>query len=98
MKTVVVLAIAAATVAFRQTSPAHSSTVEKTTWDSVYTQAQAARGDTLYKAACAKCHGATLTGGSGADDGGPLSGKDFLGSWNGMTLDQLFNKIYTTMP
>jgi mono/diheme cytochrome c family protein len=96
MKTLVALAVAAATVtAF--TSPARGTILraDKTTWDSVYTESQAARGDTLYKATCAKCHGATLTGG---DEGGPLVGRDFAASWNGMTLDQLFEKIRTTMP
>ena len=73
------------------------SAFDKTTWDSVYTDAQAARGDSLYKATCAKCHGPTLKG-TDNGDGGPLVEKQFLDSWNGMTLDQLFSKIYTTMP
>lgn len=70
--------------------------LDKTTWDSVYTDAQAAHGDSLYKASCAKCHGANLKGTPA--DGGPLVEKEFLDSWNGMTLDQLFNKIWKTMP
>ena len=56
---------------------------------------QAARGETLYKATCLKCHGAMLTGG---DDGSPLTGTTFLGNWNGLAMDQLYDKIYTTMP
>ena len=64
-------------------------------WDSVYTDAQAARGDSLYKAGCANCHGATLAGG---DDGTPLIGDAFLGSWNGLTLADLYDKIRSTMP
>src|SRR5579885_1378522 len=69
--------------------------MDKTTWDSVYTAAQAAHGDTLYHTTCAKCHGATLGGG---EDGGPLVGPNFLSNWNGLAMDQLFDKIYTTMP
>ena len=69
--------------------------LERTTWDSVYTAAQAAHGDTLYHATCTKCHGPTLGGG---DDGGPLVGPNFLANWNGLAMDQLFDKIYTTMP
>lgn len=69
--------------------------LDKTTWDSIYTTTQAARGDTLYHASCSKCHGATLGGG---DDGSPLTGPNFLANWNGLAMDQLFDKIYTTMP
>jgi mono/diheme cytochrome c family protein len=67
----------------------------RTTWDSVYTATQAAHGDTLYKAGCVKCHGATLAGG---DQGSPLTGSSFLGDWSGLTLDQLFDKVLSTMP
>lgn len=64
-------------------------------WDSVYTDAQAAHGDSLYKTGCAKCHGTTL---AGSDDGTPLTGDTFLGNWNGLTLAELYDKIRTTMP
>jgi len=66
-----------------------------TVWDSVYTAAQASRGDSLYKVTCVKCHGATLSGG---DEGSPLVGSAFLGNWRDLTLDQLFDKIRTSMP
>src|SRR5215467_6507392 len=36
--------------------PAH------TTWDSIYTDSQATRGDSLYRATCVRCHGETLAG------------------------------------
>jgi mono/diheme cytochrome c family protein len=67
----------------------------RTVWDSVYSDSQAARGDTLYKRSCARCHGATL---AGTDSAAELSGKSFLGNWDGLTLDQLYDKIYTSMP
>jgi mono/diheme cytochrome c family protein len=66
-----------------------------TVWDSVYTSAQASHGDSLYKVTCVKCHGATLSGG---DEGSPLVGSAFLGNWRDLTLDQLFDKIRTSMP
>jgi S-disulfanyl-L-cysteine oxidoreductase SoxD len=69
--------------------PAH------TVWDSVYTDAQATRGDSLYKTGCANCHGATL---AGSDDGTPLTGDTFLGNWNGVTLAELYDKLRNTMP
>jgi S-disulfanyl-L-cysteine oxidoreductase SoxD len=67
----------------------------RSVWDSVYTDSQAVRGDSLYKQTCVKCHGATLTG---TNDGTPLAGADFLGNWNGLTAGELYEKIRTTMP
>jgi mono/diheme cytochrome c family protein len=80
------------------TAFAHRASVAEpthTVWDSVYTAAQASHGDSLYKATCVKCHGATLSGG---DEGSPLVGSAFLGNWRDLTLDQLFDKIRTSMP
>jgi mono/diheme cytochrome c family protein len=67
----------------------------QTVWDSVYTAEQATRGDSLYKVTCVKCHGPELAGG---DDGAPLAGKLFLGNWTGLPLNELYEKIRTTMP
>jgi mono/diheme cytochrome c family protein len=63
--------------------------------DGVFTEAQAKRGDVLYKEQCATCHGDNLEG------SGPmpaLAGKDFLASWQGKTVGDLFDKTQTTMP
>jgi len=63
--------------------------------DGVFTEAQAKRGDVLYKEQCATCHGDNLEG------SGPmpaLAGKDFLASWQGKTVGDLFDKTHTTMP
>ena len=62
----------------------------------VYSEAQAARGQSSYKAACASCHGASLEG-SGAQNPA-LVGKDFLGNWTGEAIGELFEKIQTSMP
>jgi mono/diheme cytochrome c family protein len=66
----------------------------KTTWDGVYTQAQAARGAELYAGTCAQCHGPAL----GGADGPPLTGVDFTGNWNALTLGDLFERVRTSMP
>jgi mono/diheme cytochrome c family protein len=67
----------------------------KTVNDGVYSEAQAKRGDALYKENCATCHGDNLEG------SGPmpaLAGKDFLAGWQGKTVGDLFDKTFTTMP
>jgi cytochrome c553 len=69
--------------------PAH------TTWDSIYTDSQATRGDSLYRTTCVRCHGETL---AGTDSAVSLTGSDFLSNWDGLTLDQLYDKMLTTMP
>lgn len=64
-------------------------------WGGVYTPAQAARGQALYSAQCASCHGESLVG---ADVVPPLSGGTFLGNWDGQTVAALAARIRTTMP
>jgi S-disulfanyl-L-cysteine oxidoreductase SoxD len=64
-------------------------------WDGVYTQEQASRGKTLYSKECASCHGQALDGSGQAP---PLSGADFKGNWNGQSVDDLFEKVQTSMP
>src|SRR3954467_5216444 len=66
----------------------------RTTWDGVYTEAQAARGATVYAATCAQCHGPTLSGAEGP----PLTGVDFASNWNGLSLGELFERVRTSMP
>jgi mono/diheme cytochrome c family protein len=66
-----------------------------TVWDSVYSSAQAVRGESSYVKLCARCHQASL---GGADQSPPLVGSAFLGNWNGLTLADLHDRIRTTMP
>src|SRR5262245_21438635 len=61
----------------------------------VYTAEQAGRGEAIYKEQCAACHGDNLEG-SGPMP--PLAGMDFLTSWTGKSLGDLYEKIQTTMP
>jgi mono/diheme cytochrome c family protein len=67
----------------------------KTTADSVYTAAQAKRGETVYSTSCASCHGPDLIGSGQA---APLTGKDFNDAWSNQPLGDLFDRIQTTMP
>ena len=77
------------------TGGVRSRPAARTVWDSVYSANQAARGETAYAKGCARCHGATLTGG---DQATPLTGPAFLGNWNGQSLIDLQQRIKTTMP
>jgi quinoprotein glucose dehydrogenase len=61
----------------------------------VYTPEQAKRGEGLYKEQCAACHGDDLAG-SGPMP--PLAGDDFVKSWVGKTVGDLFEKTHTSMP
>jgi mono/diheme cytochrome c family protein len=90
------LAVSAFTlVASASTSTSTRREPTHTVWDSVYTDAQTVRGDSLYRQTCVKCHGPELAGG---DDGSPLVGDPFLGNWDGQSLDQLYDRIRNSMP
>lgn len=67
----------------------------RSVWDGVYTQEQAARGLALYNKECSGCHGPSLSGGEEAP---PLSGGGFLANWNGLTAGDLFERIRVSMP
>ena len=70
-------------------------TPPRTVWDSVYSADQATRGESAYAKGCARCHGATLSGG---DQSPPLVGAAFLGNWNAQSLFDLHSRIKSTMP
>ena len=58
-------------------------------------EADAARGQTLFSARCASCHGAGLVGG---EFGPPLKGPSFSGHWQGQAPGALAAFISTRMP
>ena len=62
--------------------------------EGVYSAGQAARGQQLYKAQCAACHGNAMEGASGP----PLAGDSFLANWSAQPLANLVEKIQKTMP
>ena len=67
----------------------------KTSWDGVYSEAQATRGKDTYAQSCAPCHGADAAGG---DMGPGLAGRDFLMNWNDLAVGDLYDRIRTSMP
>jgi len=67
----------------------------RTTWDGVYSEAQAKRGDAVYTERCASCHAADL---SGLDQAPPLAGADFLTEWNDLPMSDLFERTRISMP
>jgi mono/diheme cytochrome c family protein len=67
----------------------------KTTWDKVYTAEQAGRGEKLYADNCAACHGEAL---GGVEMAPPLAGDTFNSNWEGVTLNDLFERMRTSMP
>jgi len=73
--------------------PAQAQTVS--IWDGVYSEDQAARGNTGFMARCANCHGASL-GGTG--EAPALAGPQFLSDFDSLSLGDLFDRIRTTMP
>jgi mono/diheme cytochrome c family protein len=60
----------------------------------VYSAAQAARGQQLYKAQCAGCHGNAMEG----TNGPPLVGESFLSNWSAQPLANVVDKIQKSMP
>jgi mono/diheme cytochrome c family protein len=66
----------------------------KTTWDGVYSETQAQKGETLYNDTCAKCHGPDGAGGDAPD----LVGGGFASDWETSTLGQLFDRTRIDMP
>jgi len=60
----------------------------------VYSAAQAARGQTLYTAECASCHGKAMEGTIGP----PTAGDGFLANYSARPLATLVDKIQKTMP
>ena len=67
----------------------------KTTLDGVYSEPQAARGETVYKESCTSCHGDDL---SGSGQAPALAGKDFNVDWTDLTIADLFDRTHGTMP
>jgi mono/diheme cytochrome c family protein len=66
----------------------------KTTWDGVYGDAQAQKGEAIYGAKCVECHGPEGSGGSGP----VLNGAEFAAEWDGVALSDLFDRMRATAP
>ena len=59
----------------------------RTVWDGVYTQAQAARGESRYRATCTSCH-----------SDGPRRGEAFMRDWSGSDVGSLVTRTKASMP
>jgi mono/diheme cytochrome c family protein len=86
--------LAVAAVILGSLAPAMRAQQTRTPNDRVYSDAQAARGRTLYRAKCATCHGDALDGKTAP----PLTGSAFLGVWGARSLSDLAGKVRNTMP
>jgi mono/diheme cytochrome c family protein len=73
---------------------AQSQTPARTILDGVYSEAQSTRGQALYTADCAGCHGKALEGVSAPE----LTGKRFIERWREGTLDGIYYFIRQRMP
>jgi len=67
---------------------------QRTVNDGVYAEAQARRGEAVYGANCAGCHGEALQGKSDS----PLRGAVFMDRWREDSLDVVFRHMRTLMP
>jgi mono/diheme cytochrome c family protein len=67
----------------------------RSTWDGVYTDAQAKRGEAIYAERCASCHAPDL---SGMDQAPALAGADVLTEWNDLSINDLFERTRISMP
>lgn len=75
---------------------AQNASAGKTVWDGVYSTEQATRGKKLYTQSCGECHMDNLQGDSA--DIPSLVGPDFILQWADLTVEELFQRIRTTMP
>ena len=67
----------------------------KTVWDGVFSEAQAKRGAEAYTTACSECHGKDLMGDGFAP---ALTGAEFIGNWNELSIGDLYERIRISMP
>jgi mono/diheme cytochrome c family protein len=67
----------------------------RSVYDGVYTTEQATSGKAQFTEHCVSCHGATLAGG---DKGPALIGRSFLYNWTSLSVEDLVERIQTTMP
>lgn len=67
---------------------------ERSVWEGVYSENQAARGRETYRRSCGACHAADLTG----SEGPSLRGGSFFGRWERQTVGEMLLTIETSMP
>jgi quinoprotein glucose dehydrogenase len=77
------------------TAVPQASTASKTFHESGFAAEQASRGEQVYAAKCAACHGDNL---AGMESAPALAGANFRKAWETTPVLTLANKIKTTMP
>ena len=75
--------------------PTRAQQSQRTTWDGVYSEEQARRGEAAYGASCSNCHGRDL---AGADMTPGLTGYAFMANWDSLSLSDLVERIRISMP
>lgn len=76
-------------------APEAAPAVGTSIWDGVFTAEQAERGAEVYKTNCSECHGGDLMGDGFAPS---LTGADFQGNWNDLSVGDFFERIRISMP
>jgi mono/diheme cytochrome c family protein len=95
MLTLAILAVATIGASAALRPQTAESAAVRSVWAGVYSDPQAKRGDAIYARECSTCHGERLKGGEGAP---ALAGPEFISTWNGQTVGDLFDRITQTMP
>ncbi len=67
----------------------------RTVWDGIYTEAQAARGQSVLTDQCVLCHGETMHGGGGVPS---AVGPEFMFNWKDKSVAELFAYLKMMMP
>lgn len=92
----VLIAVGFMTIAIGAGYPAvMAEQTSRSVYDGVYTTEQAVSGKAQFTEHCVSCHGATLAGG---DKGPALIGRPFLYNWTSLSVEDLVQRIQTTMP
>jgi cytochrome c553 len=81
------LSLIAISIASASVQSQSTDSTGKSVWQGVYTEAQAARGDSEHQTNCSACHGTEK-----------YAGDAFVTAWVGRTAFDLFDQIKTTMP
>lgn len=89
------LAAASAAAAVLIAGEPYAQDSAPTVWSGVYSEAQAERGQAAYAQNCGKCHGASL---AGLGEAKPLAGPEFMATWNGLSVGDLYDRARNTMP
>ena len=75
--------------------PLFSAQSPRSTWDGIFNEEQAKRGEGVFIEECSTCHGRDL---EGADMTPPLTGAGFMSNWDGLTVGDLSDRIRISMP